>query len=438
VDPDFLPRRVHRGLIVVTTAAFAALSPAAAIAHPLATVTPANLWASWSWEPAVVVTLLVTGALYAVGVGRLWSISVGVGIRRWEASAFGVGWLAIALALVSPLHALGGSLFSAHMAQHELLISVSAPLLVLGRPVIPFLWALPRSWRPRVGGFALRAPVSSGWRSLSRPSVAFALHAIALWAWHLPGPYQATLTSELMHTLQHVSFIATALLFWWTIFGARHSTLGYGGAVFYLFATALQTGALGALLTFAPSLWYPAYASTTGLWGLTPLEDQQLGGLIMWIPGSIPYLVAALVMLVRWLRESETRSARHFGSLAGARTLTLLVIALVLSSCDRASGDDRYQLTDADPARGRVAIRRYGCGSCHDIPGITGAVGMVGPPLGKISQRVFIAGVLPNDPDNMIRWIENPQAVDAKTAMPNVGASARDARDIAAYLYTLR
>ncbi|HEY1952813.1 MAG TPA: cytochrome c oxidase assembly protein [Gemmatimonadaceae bacterium] len=429
---------MHRRLTAATAPILLAFSPAAAFAHPVETLAPANLWTSWTWEPGVVLTLLVAAILYAVGVWRLWSISVGVGIKRWEASAFAAGWSATAMALVSPLHALGGSLFSAHMAQHELLISVSAPLLVLGRPLIPFLWALPRSWRPRIGGVALRAPVSSSWRVLSRPSVAFTLHAIALWAWHLPGPYQATLTSELMHTLQHLSFIATALLFWWTIFGARHSTLGYGGAVFYLFATALQTGALGALLTFAPTLWYPVYASTTAAWGLNPLEDQQLGGLIMWIPGSIPYLVAAMVVFMRWLKQSEARSARHYGSLAGVRTMALLIVALALSSCDRASGDDRYQLTNADPDRGRIAIRHYGCGSCHDIPGITGAGGMVGPPLGKISQRVFIAGVLPNDPDNMIRWIENPPGVDPKTAMPNLGVSVRDARDIAAYLYTLR
>jgi len=202
--------------------------------------------------------------------------------------------------------------------------------------------------------------------------------------------------------------------------------------------SALQTGALGALLTFAPTLWYPAYAATSGLSGLSPLEDQQLGGLIMWIPGSIPYLVAALVVFVRWLRESESRSARHYASLFNVRTTALLICAVLLSACDRASGDDSYQLTNADPDRGRAAIRRYGCGSCHDIPGVRGAGGMVGPPLGQVSERVFIAGVLPNEPDNMIRWIENPQAVDPKTAMPNAGVSSRDARDIASYLYTLR
>jgi len=95
-------------------------------------------------------------------------------------------------------------------------------------------------------------------------------------------------------------------------------------------------------------------------------------------------------------------------------------------------------ISNADAGRGRAAIRRYGCGSCHSIPGITGADGLVGPPLGQIASRVYIAGVLPNEPENMIRWIQNPPAVDEKTAMPNMGVTARDARDIAAYLYTLR
>jgi cytochrome c oxidase assembly factor CtaG len=145
---------------------------------------------------------------------------------------------------------------------------------------------------------------------LTTPSIAFGLHAVALWAWHLPGLYQATLASELLHSFQHASFLFTALLFWWTILGASRAEIARGRAILYLFLTALQTGALGALLTFAPSLWYPAYARTTGPWGLSPLDDQQLGGLIMWIPGSLAYLVAALALLAQWLRESEKRSFR--------------------------------------------------------------------------------------------------------------------------------
>jgi cytochrome c oxidase assembly factor CtaG len=324
------------------------------------------------------------------------------------------------------------------MTQHELLISICAPLLVVGRPLIPFVWGLPLSWRRRLGDWTRAENVSQTWRTISLPGVAFSLHAIALWVWHLPGPYQSTLSSELMHSLQHISFLGTALLFWWTIFKARGTEIGYGASVFYLFATALQTGALGALLTFSSHLWYPAYGATTGPWGLSPLDDQQLGGLIMWIPGSIPYVLAGLYMFARWLNAAEARSRRRENAALAVRALTFFIIAAVLSSCDRASGDNRYQLTNADSERGRTAIRKYGCGSCHNIPGVSGAVGMVGPPLGQIAQRVYIAGVLPNEPDNMIRWIENPQGIDPKTAMPYMAVTTRDARDIAAYLYTLR
>jgi cytochrome c len=117
--------------------------------------------------------------------------------------------------------------------------------------------------------------------------------------------------------------------------------------------------------------------------------------------------------------------------------LIVLTVGLPLA-CDRASGDQSQLIAGADVDRGRAAISRYGCGSCHNIPGITGAAGLVGPPLGDVARRVYIAGVLPNEPDNMIRWIENPPAIDPKTAMPYMGVTTRDARDIAAYLYNLR
>jgi cytochrome c2 len=276
------------------------------------------------------------------------------------------------------------------------------------------------------------------WRLLAAPVVAFAIHAIALWTWHLPRLYQATLTSDLVHSLQHISFLFSALLFWWTIFAARSGEFRRGLAVFLLFATVLQTGALGALLTFSGTLWYPAYAATTAQWGLTALEDQQLGGLIMWIPGSLAYIIAALWISAAWLRESERRVVQRERVLFAVRVILIVLTVGLPLACDRASGDQSQLIAGADVDRGRAAISRYGCGSCHNIPGITGAAGLVGPPLGDVARRVYIAGVLPNEPDNMIRWIENPPAIDPKTAMPYMGVTTRDARDIAAYLYNLR
>lgn len=430
---------MHRNLKqLVAVIASVAIVPAAAAAHTGRAIQPDDVWSAWAFEPIVVIGIAAASVLYVAGTARLWKKEVGAGIRIWEAGAFAAGLIAAVIALLSPLHALGGVLFSGHMTQHELLISICAPLLIIGRPIIPFLWALPQSWRRGLGELSRGGCVTQTWRTFTLPTVAFSLHAIALWIWHLPGPYQSTLNSELMHSLQHLSFLGTALLFWWTVLKTRGSELGYGVAVFYLFATALQTGALGALLTFAPRLWYPAYAATTRPWGLTPLEDQQLGGLIMWIPGSVPYLIAGLAIFARWLRAAEMRSVRHESNALVARAVILIIALVALPGCDRASGNTRDLLANSDSERGRSAIRKYGCGSCHDIPGVSGASGMVGPPLAKIAQRVYIAGVLPNEPDNMIKWIENPPGVDPKTAMPYMGVTPRDARDIAAYLYTLR
>jgi cytochrome c oxidase assembly factor CtaG len=268
---------------------------------------------AWTFEPVVVALLLVSAGLYVRGVARLWAASeIGSGVQVWRVLSFAMGWLALVVALVSPLHALGSALFSAHMVQHEILISIAAPLLILGRPVIPLVWAFPRKARRPLGEIARMDGLHGVWMVLATPSVAFALHAIALWAWHLPAAYQAALRTDLTHSLQHASFVLTALLFWWTILGTSRGGMARGRAILYLFLTALQTGALGALLTFAPSLWYPAYAATPGAWGVGPLDDQQLGGLIMWIPGSIAYLIAALVLFAEWLRESEKRSFRRW------------------------------------------------------------------------------------------------------------------------------
>jgi cytochrome c oxidase assembly factor CtaG len=151
--------------------------------------------------------------------------------------------------------------------------------------------------------------------ALTAPAVASAVHAAALAVWHLPAPYEATHTSESLHALQHLSFLGTALVFWWALL--RPPRGREGEAVVYLFATTLLTGALGALLAFAPELWYPHYAATTGTWGIAPLDDQQLGGVIMWVPGGGSYLLAALALFGTWLRDSERRARQHRVVLAG-------------------------------------------------------------------------------------------------------------------------
>jgi putative membrane protein len=267
---------------------------------------------TWGLDPLVVVSLAVSGWLYLRGVRKLWRAAErGRGIRRWEAWAYAGGWLALFIALVSPLHPLGEVLFSAHMTQHELLMLVAAPLVVLGRPVIAFLWALPLTWARRVGGWSKATWFQHTWQTITNPLTAWIIHAAALWVWHVPLLFQATLKSDLVHTLQHVCFLGSALLFWWALMHGPQGLMGYGAAVLYLFTTSVHSGILGALITFTGTVLYPAYSKTTASWGLTALEDQQLGGLIMWVPAGLVYIVAGLALCAGWMRESERKVLRR-------------------------------------------------------------------------------------------------------------------------------
>jgi putative membrane protein len=256
--------------------------------------------------------LTLSAWLYVRGVRGLRRISMaGGGVGCWEAAAFGGGWLVLSVALLSPLHTLSHLLFSAHMLQHELIMLVAGPLLVLGRPLEPFLWGLPPRRRRGLGRLGKVGWVRGGWRGLSHPIVTWSLQAVALWSWHVPGLFQWALDSRSVHAMQHLSFLVSALLFWYALIEGQQRRMGYGAAVLYVFTISVHSGVLGALLTFAPFPWYPAYAQTVSSWGLTALEDQQLGGLLMWVPGGVVYLIAGLGLLASWLREAELRVRRR-------------------------------------------------------------------------------------------------------------------------------
>jgi cytochrome c2 len=238
-----------------------------------------------------------------------------------------------------------------------------------------------------------------------------------------------------MHAAQHAGFLGTALLFWWALIHGRARRAGHGVAVIYVFFTAVHTTILGALLATSASPWYSAYsASGAHAWGLTPLEDQQLGGLIMWIPATIAYLVAALALFASWLRESEVRVLTRENVARAA----LVLVLFIGGGCRNNDAGAAGLIVGGDAERGAKAIRKYGCGSCHSIPGIREAQAKVGPPLAGIAGRSYIAGVLSNTPEHLMQWIQNPSKVDSKTAMPNMGVTERDARDIATYLYSLK
>lgn len=302
---------------------------------------PRDLVSTWGLDPVVISSLALSGWLYWRGVRHLWrDAGPGRGIRQWEAATFAAGWLALFVALVSPLHPLGEVLFSAHMTQHELLMLVAAPLIVLGRPLVAFLWSIPVDWSRRLGQWTRVRWFQRGWRSITLPLTAWAIHAAALWIWHVPLLFEATLRSDFVHTLQHVCFLGSALLFWWALIHGPRGALGYGAAALYVFTTSVHSGVLGALITFANTIIYPAYAGSTAPWGLTPLEDQQLGGLIMWVPAGVVYIIAGLALCAGWLRESE-RGLQQ--------TLMLFVVVLVFAGCTSSpSGPRAYVSNERD------------------------------------------------------------------------------------------
>lgn len=278
------------------------LIPALTFGHPGEPLRPDDLWSAWEFDPGVVLALALSALLYVRGGAKQ------SGAAKSQKLFFWSGWLSLLVALISPIHRLGEVLFSAHMMQHEILMLISAPLLVLSRPLVTFLWAIPISWRRRFGRWSKKKPIAQSWIWLTTPLMAWLLHAVAIWAWHVPFLFQATLRSDIAHTAQHLSFFLSGLLFWWAVFYVKNRK-AYGAAFLYVFTTAIHTGILGALLTFSPHVWYPAY-TTTGAWGLTPLEDQQIGGLIMWVPASLVYLAAGLTLFAAWLKASDLQLDR--------------------------------------------------------------------------------------------------------------------------------
>jgi putative membrane protein len=256
----------------------------------------------------LVSSLAALFGVYTAGVVRIWrTAGCGRGIRPFEALAFGCGWIALAAALSPPVDEWSEHWLAAHMVQHELLMIVAAPLIAVSAPLVAVLWALPASARQRAIDAVRRRPLTVAWTAITAPLSVFLLHAVALWVWHLPTLYGYALQHESVHVLQHLCFFGTAALFWWGIAHGRYGRLGYGAAVVYVFATAVHGGVLGALLTFSPRLWYAQYALDHH-GGLTPLEDQQLAGLLMWVPAGIVFVAAGLILFAAWLRQSDRLS----------------------------------------------------------------------------------------------------------------------------------
>lgn len=282
-----------------------AVSPATA--HDIGSVRPDTLWRSWSFDAFVIVSLLLALSLYGRGLRALWKrAGSGHGVAHSRALLFALGAAVLLVALVSPLDPLGEALLSAHMLQHALLVAVAPPLLLLGKPGVVFAWAAPTGWRRNIlSSLPCRFLAETG-NAFSRPLRAAILHALALWLWHAPAAFDAAVASHGVHAVEHASFFGTALLFWRAILDGCSSRRA-GPALGASFATLIHGGLLGALITLAPYPVYAWYRGRTEMWGLSALEDQQLAGLLMWVPMGIVYLGACLVLASRLVADEARR-----------------------------------------------------------------------------------------------------------------------------------
>lgn len=267
----------------------------------------ASLWMGWNLNPVLMIGLVVAAWLYFRG------LALSTGTRRrlhpwWRPISYYSSLVAVFLSLASPIDSLADDLFLMHMAQHMLLMVIAPPLALLGAPMIPILRGIPRSIRryfvvPILRQKALHLTLK--WLTL--PLIAWPLYVITLIGWHTPSLYSMAIAQPSIHTLEHVSFVGVALLFWWNIIDSvpLRSSLSYIARVPYVFLMSVPNFILGAFLTFSEAAWYEPYRSQELIWGLSSIEDQQLGGVIMWILGALILLVALLSILTQLIQKEE-------------------------------------------------------------------------------------------------------------------------------------
>ncbi|KAA3662636.1 MAG: cytochrome c oxidase assembly protein [Chloroflexi bacterium] len=286
---------------------------------------------SWDWRWEVILVLALAGILYSRGWRRLrgrtfegkgngrkqsrtprgrWRLAV-----KWRLVSYWVGLFFVAIALLSPIDVLSRQLFLMHMIQHLLLIMFAPPLLLIANPMPFMLWGLPDGARLSFGSFLawlLRkdAPFRNSLMAITSPGFLWLLWAIFLYGWHDPYLYNAALYYEWVHDVEHLSFFITSMLFWWNITQAGpriHKKVGMMARVALALAAVPVNAILGAVLAFNPEPVYTYYLSVPRLWGISVMSDQQIGGVIMWVPGSMMFFLAAFILIARMVGKEEQK-----------------------------------------------------------------------------------------------------------------------------------
>jgi len=268
---------------------------------------PAILF-DWRPEPLILAGVAVAAVAWLWTGRRVARAHPAHPPSRWRNAAFLGGLASIVVALTSPIDAYESSLFSVHMLQHLILELVAAPLLVLAAPATLALRASSPSLRRRLLSVLHSRLVAV----ISFPLLAWVVFAAVNWGWHFSSLYDQALGNPVLHDVEHLTFLAAALLFWWPVVGADPSRwrLPYPARLFYLFLAMPQNSFLGVALMSAPAVLYPHYLANVRNWGPSPLVDQNVGGMLMWVGGDVVFLLAMGLVVAAWVRHEDRRTAR--------------------------------------------------------------------------------------------------------------------------------
>ena len=267
---------------------------------------------SWTFDPWIITPLVLTAGVYTRG-WRALNRRLPRRFAVWRLIAFQGGLLTIFLAVASPLHPLGELLLKFHMIQHLLLMMVAPPLLLLGAPLSPLLRGLPRPvWQGGLGRFFSSKALRGVGQCLTHPIVCLIAFTVSSVVWHLPVLYELALRSEFWHNAQHIFFLGTGLLFWWPVVQPWPSRPRWPQwtLIPYLLIADIQNTALSAFLIFSEHVLYPTYTAVPRLWGIAVLDDQAAAGAIMWVPGSVIFLIPVAVIAIRLLDSPRTHYVR--------------------------------------------------------------------------------------------------------------------------------
>lgn len=316
-----IPARMRpmRRLLSLPLVALLLALPATTLAHGDSAPEPTfpGVLFMWSFDPLALGGIAVATLAWWWAVRRVNAAHPSNPHPAYRSWLFGSGLAAIGVALLSPIEAYEGQLFSVHMVQHMILELVAAPLLLAGAPITLAL----RASTPRVRRWLLAILQSRIVHVISFPVIAWFLFAAVNWGWHFSTLYDQALENVPLHYFQHATFLVAALLFWWPIIGADPSPwrMPHPVRLLYLFLAMPQNSFLGVALMSSPTVLYPHYVTNARSWGMSPLEDQQLGGVIMWAVGDIGFIAGMAAVVVMWMRYEERKTVRLDARLARER-----------------------------------------------------------------------------------------------------------------------